>query len=367
LNNILDILNALANEKGLEFDKVVEVFKIAMVNTAKRVLGEQAKIEIEFDTDNKHLKIYRIAEVVSDDDERAYDNEDDYFYLDEAQDFDENAQIGDRIKYELDFEKLGRNGATMLKKELDYHILRLTEQNLYQKHKERLGELVTGTVIRVDKDENTYIEVGELKGVLPKRNRIKGERYQVGDHLKAVFKYINIDEKKGMIVELSRTTPKFLEALLEISVPEIKDGLIKIEGISRIPGVRAKVAVTSLSPKIDPIGTVIGKGGVRINSISRELKGMEGNENIDVIEYSPKPEIFIARSLSPAIVDKVEIVEENEANITIDSEQKAKAIGKNGINITLANMLTKHKLNLIEKEGTEKKSDISDLEKLFSI
>ncbi len=367
MNNILDILNSLANEKGLEFDKVVEVFKIAITNTAKRVLGEQAKIEIEFDEKHKHLKIYRVAEVVADDDEKAYDNEDDYWYLDEAQEIDENAQIGDKIKYELDFEKLGRSGATLLKKELDYHILRLTEQNLYQKHKERLGELVTGIVIRVDKEENTYIEVGELKGVLPKRNRIKGEKYQVGDTLKAVLKYISIDEKKGMIVELSRTTPRFLEALLEVSIPEIKEGLIKVEAISRIPGVRAKVAVTSLSPQIDPIGTIIGKGGVRINSVSRELKGMEGNENIDVIEYSPKPEIFIARSLSPAIVDKVEIINEDEADIIIDPEQKAKAIGKSGINITLANMLTKYKLNLVEKESKEKKSDVSDLEKLFNI
>ena len=367
MNNILDILNSLANEKGLEFDKVLEVFQIAVLNTVKKVAGEDAVIEINYDDKNKILEFYRVAEVVSDDDPRAEGNEDDFFYLDEAQEVDENAQIGDKIKYKFDFESLGRNGAMELKRELDYQILRLIEQNLYQKHKDKLGELVTGVVVRIDKEENTYIELGELKGVLPKRNRIKGESYKVGDPLKAVIKYINMDKQKGMTIELSRTAPRFLEALLEVAIPEVKDGLIKIESVSRIPGVRAKVAVTSLSPKVDPIGTIIGKGGVRINSVIKQLKGMKGYENIDVIEYSPEKEKFIARALSPAVVDKVEILNEKEAIATLDPSEKAKAIGKDGINITLASMLTKYKININERNSEDKKSDISDLEKLFTI
>jgi N utilization substance protein A len=278
-------------------------------------------------------------------------------------------KVGDKVKFELDFEKLGRTGAANLQRELDFQIIRLMEQKIYYKYKDGLGELITGVVVRVDKDENTYIEIGEVKGVLPKRNRIKGETFKVGDVLKAVIKYVNMDKNKGITIEISRTTPKFLEELIKLAVPEAKEGLIKIYSISRIPGVRAKVAVSSLSPNIDPIGTIIGAKGIRINSISKELNG----ENIDVIEYNSAPEIFIARSLSPAIVDKVTLEEaknENEmpvAKVLIKPDQKAKAIGKSGINITLASMLTKYRIELVEKEEKEEpKKDAADFDKLFN-
>jgi N utilization substance protein A len=177
-----------------------------------------------------------------------------------------------------------------------------------------------------------------------------------------------MDKNKGITIEISRTTPKFLEELIKLAVPEVKEGLIKIHSIARIPGVRAKVAVSALSPNIDAIGTIIGSKGVRINSISRELN----NENIDVIEYNAAPELFVARALSPAIVDKVTIEEaKNEdempvAKVLIRVDQKAKAIGKNGINITLASMLTKYKIEFIEKEDQEPKKDAKDFDKLFN-
>jgi N utilization substance protein A len=369
LDKTLDILNALANEKGLKFEDVVEAFKVAILKTAQKMLGN-ANIVVDFDKDNKKLHIYQIAEVVDDNDERAYEDEENFIYLDEAREIDKNLKVGDKVKFELDFEKLGRTGAANLQRELDFQILRLMEKGIYKKYKNRLGELITGIVVRVDKDENTYIEIGEVKGVLPKRNRIKGESFKIGDLLKAVIKYVNMDKKKGITIEISRTTPKFLEELIKLAVPEAKDGLIKIHSISRIPGVRAKVAVSSLSPNIDAIGTIIGSKGVRINSISKELNG----ENIDVIEYNSAPEIFVARALSPAIVDKV-IIEKAKnkdempvAKVFIKPDQKAKAIGKNGINITLASMLTKYKIELIEKEDEKSyKKDASDFEKLFNI
>jgi len=368
LDRTIDILNALANEKGLKFDDVVEAFKIALLKTTQKMLGD-VNVEIEFDKENKKMNIYQIAEVVDDKDERAYEDGENFIYLDEAHDIDKNLKIGDKVEFELDFEKLGRAGASNLQKELDFQILRLMEQGIYSKYKDRLGELITGIVVRVDKDENTYIEIGEVKGVLPKRNRIKGENFKVGDLLKAVIKYVNMDKNKGINIEISRTTPKFLEELIKLAVPEAKEELIKIHSISRIPGVRAKVAVSSLSPNIDAIGTIIGAKGVRINSISRELNG----ENIDVIEYNSAPEMFIARALSPAIVDKVTIEEaKNEdempiAKVFIKSEQKAKAIGKNGINITLASMLTKYRIELVEKvEKEEPKKDAKDFDQLFN-
>ena len=367
MDKTIDILNALANEKGLKFEDVVEAFKEAMIRTTKKLLGD-VDVEVVFDSENKKLHIYQIAEVVADDDNRALENEEKYIYLDEAHDIDTNLKFGDKVEFELDFEKLGRTGATILQKNLDFQILRLLEQGIYNKYKDKLGQLITGVVVKVDKENNTDIEIGEVKGVLPQRNRIKGESFKVGDLLKAVIKYVNMDKIKGITIEISRTTPKFLEELIKLAVPEVKEELIKIHSIARIPGVRAKVAVSSNRPNIDAVGTIIGQKGVRINSVSKELK----NENIDVIEYNEALELFVARALSPAIVDSVTIEEEDEENrvakVAIKPDQKAKAIGKGGVNITLASMLTKCKIELVEKEeNAEPKKDADDFNKLFSI
>ncbi|EDM24636.1 transcription termination/antitermination protein NusA [Caminibacter mediatlanticus TB-2] len=356
MEKIQDLLSLVANEKGLDFEEVKEAFKRSIIKTAKKILGD---IDVDVEMEDKKLKIYQNFTVVNDD--RALNEPEKYLYLDEARDFDENAQIGDKLRAELDLSKLGRSGAMALQREFEREITRLLENEIYRKLISKLNTIVSGEVIKVDNDENTYVELDGVRGVLPRRNRIKGEKFKVGDVLKALLKYVHFDNKKGITIELSRTSPKFLEKLIENAVPEVRDGLIKIHTSARIPGVRSKVAVSSLNPKIDPIGTIIGKNGVRINAISNELAG----ENIDVIEYSPQPEIFVARALSPAIVKSVKIDEKNGiAYVDVDPSEKAKAIGKNGVNITLASMLTKYK---IELKSQEKSTDTSKLESLFKI
>ena len=357
MEKVLDLLSLVANEKGLDFDEVKEAFKRSIVKTAKKVLGD---IDVEVDIENGELKIYQIFEVRNDD--VALDEPEKYFYLDEAREFDPNAQIGDKLKVELDLSKLGRSGAMALQREFEREITRLLENEIYRKLISKLNTIVSGEVIKVDSEENTWVELEGVKGVLPMRNRIKGEKFEVGDVLRAMLKFVHFDTNRGITIELSRTTPKFLEKLIESAVPEVRDGIIKIHTSARIPGVRSKVAVSSLNPKVEPIGTIIGKNGVRINSVSNELNG----ENIDVIEYSSKPEIFIARALSPAIVKNVRVDEDKAlAIVEVDTDQKAKAIGKNGINITLAGMLTKYKIEL--KGAEEKTKDTSKLESLFKI
>ena len=354
----MNLLSMVANEKGLDFEEVKEAFKRSIVKAAKRILGD-IDVDVELD-DNGELKIYQNFTVVNDD--RALEEPEKYLYLDEAKEFDENAQIGDKLRAELDLSKLGRSGAMALQREFEREITRLLENEIYRKLISKLNTIVSGEVVKVDSEENTWVELEGVKGVLPRRNRIKGEKFEVGDVLKALLKYVHFDNKKGITIELSRTSPKFLEKLIENAVPEVRDGIIKIHSSARIPGVRAKVAVSSLNPRVEPIGTIIGKNGVRINSISNELNG----ENIDVIEYSSKPEIFVARALSPAIVKNVKIDDKNGvAYVEVDPNEKAKAIGKNGINITLASMLTKYKIEL--KDAEEKSSDTSKLESLFKI
>ncbi len=357
MEKIHDLLSLVANEKGLDFDEVKDAFKRSVILTAKKVLGD---VDIDVEMENNDIKIYQIFEVVND--ERALEMPEKYLYLDEAKEIDNNIKLGDKLKAELDLTKLGRSGAMALQREFEREITRLLENEIYRKLISKLNTIVSGEVVKVDNEENTWIEIYGVKGVLSRRNRIKGEKFEVGDVMKALLKYVHFDNKKGITIELSRTSPKFLEKLIESAVPEVRDGIIKIHSSARIPGVRAKVAVSSKNPKIEPIGTIIGKNGVRINSISNELN----RENIDVIEYSEKPEIFVARALSPAIVKNVKIDEkEGVAYVEVDPDEKAKAIGKNGVNITLASMLTKYKIEL--KDTKQKTTDTSKLENLFKI
>ncbi len=344
MEKIGDIIDSIAHEKGLSVEKVTEAIKKAFVNTAKKVLGEELEFEAELDEKSKKMQVFQKILVVEDDDERAKEEPERYITISEAKEIDPGIDIGDELRYPVDFAKLGRTAAMMLHNEIEYHIQRLVEEQLFNKYKQKVGTIISGTVTRIDEAENTWIEIDEVKGVLPKRYRIKGESFKPGDVLKAILRRVVVDRTYGIYLELSRTTPKFLEELLRLEVPEIKDGLITVEKVARIPGERAKVAVTSHSPKIDPVGACVGVKGVRINAVSKELKG----ESIDCIEYSPIPEIFVARSLSPAIITAVKI-EGEKAIVTLPPDQKSKAIGKNGINIRLASMLTGFEIELVEK------------------
>lgn len=308
----------------------------------------------------------QIITVVADDDERL-DNLDDesIISLSEAKDLDESVEVEDELRYEHDFDKLGRTAASTLYREVEFHVQRVVEDELYKKYKDQLGQLVTGRVTRVDANGNTFIEIDEIRAIMPRKNRIKGETFKAGDVVKSVVRRVDISKTDGMVLELSRTTPKFLEALLELEVPEIKDELVTIERSARIPGERAKIALMSLHPRVDAVGSTVGVKGVRINAVSDELEG----ENIDCIEFSTIPEMFIARAMAPAIISSVTI-EEKKAIITLPGDQKSKAIGKAGINIRLASMLTGYEIELVESGAStpeEQKESVDSLESLFSI
>jgi len=382
MEKINSIIEAIAHDKNISLSSAKEAFKKALINTAKRLEGKSCHFEIVEDDKNDKFHIYKVLTVVEDDDLKLEDEElsKRYIPLSKAKEYGD-VEIGDEIKIEFVLEDWGRTGAANLYQELEYHLQRHVEQDLFESYKRKVGSVIFGVVTRVDADENTYVEIGELKGILPLRNRIKGESFKVGDSIKALLKFVKVDKTYGMFLELSRTSPKFLEKLLEKEVPEIEDGYIEIVGCARIPGERAKVALKTDKPNLDPVGATVGQKGVRINAVSRELNG----ENIDCIEYSAIPEIFITRALAPAIVKNVKIISnkegEKKALVDITSDQKAKAIGKNGINIRLASMLTKYAIELNEVEGVseqpqltqstqssepqEKTKDTSALEELF--
>ena len=363
MEKIADIIESIANEKGLEIEDVKERVIRAIINTAKKIYGENYEYDAVIDNATKTLHLYQKITVVEDDDERLAEDNEHYLGISEAKKVDSGVEIGDELTYELSTDNLGRTAAQTLHKELEYHIQRLMEEKIFQKYQDMVGHMVFGSVTRVDSEENTFIEIDELRAVMPRKNRIKGEKFKPGDVVKAVIKSVYIDKSMGIKVELSRTSPKFLEALLKAEVPEIKDGLVLIAASARIPGERAKVALVATSPNVDPVGATVGTRGVRINAVTKELNG----ENIDAIEYSAEPTILITRAMAPAIISSVKIGENNKAVVSLVTEQKSKAIGKSGINIRLASMLTGHEIELNElgARGESKDENAKDLKALF--
>jgi N utilization substance protein A len=377
MEKILEIIEAIAAEKELEPEKVTTAIQTAFVQAAKRVINHEFAYAAEIDQDEKTIRLYQTITVVKDDDEKLEsETKEAYISLSEAKELDEDVELEDELQIEHNLEDFGRTGAQALHREIEFHVQRLVEDELYNKFQSKMGTIVSGRVTRVDYEQNTYIEIDEIRAILPMKSRIKGEKFKAGDIVSAVVRRANIDKANGIQIELSRTSPKFLEALLALEVPEIKDGSVIIENSARIPGERAKVALISTRPQIDAVGATVGVRGVRINAVSQELN----NENIDCIEFTNLPELFIARIMSPAIISGVEIIQSEDENIqskaivTLPSDQKSKAIGKNGINVRLASMLSGYQIELVEKGESaemtsteeEKKDDISSLEALFN-
>lgn len=371
MEKILDIIEAIAHEKNISKEHALEAFTNALVNTAKKLTTFTSEFEVLIDNDTKTYSVNKVITVVQDDDERLFVEvgkepntekipSDGFISLTEALEFDESLEVGDQLKEEFVLEDHGRTASANLFRELEYHVQRRIEQDLFEKYKEKVGTVMLGTVSRVDADDNTHVEIGELKGVMSLRNRIKGETFKRGDSIRALLRFVSVDPEYGLFLELTRTSPKFLEALMSLEVPEISDGVVDIVNAARIPGERAKIALKTEQMNVDPIGAAVGVKGVRINAVSEELSG----ENIDCIDYSPIPEVFITRALSPAITQSIKVdADEKKAVVSITGDQKAKAIGKSGINIRLASMLTGYTIELNEVEGvTERQGDTAETE-----
>jgi len=350
MEKIVDIIEAMAHEKNISLESAIDAFKEALIKTAKKCTSYSSHFEATINMDKKDYQVEQIITVVKDSDERLESEPDAVISLEEAhEEYGEDIELGDELRGDFILEEHGRTASHNLFRELQYHIQRQVEQNLFEKYKQKVGTVLIGTVNRIDDKDNTFIEIGELKGILSQRNRIKGEKFRIGDTVKALLRYVSIDKELGMFLELTRTAPKFLEKLMEKEVLEIADETVEIMASARIPGQRAKLALKTDFPNIDPIGAAVGVKGTRINAVSSELSG----ENIDCVEYSPIPEVFITRSLSPAIVQSLKITnaKEKKVLVNITSDQKAKAIGRSGINIRLASMLTGYTIELNEIEG----------------
>lgn len=340
MDKILDIIEILAYEKGLHIEVVQNILENEILKLAKNTLGEDKNFLVSFDKKDKTIKLFYKLKVI-DSTQEVLDSEKE-IRIDDAQNLHNidvsGLNIGDEILLEININEIGinRNITSAILRDFEATIEKSLENQIYETLKNQIGKIVNGMVIVVDKkSEDSIVEIDSTRAKLPRKNRIKGERFEIGESISCILKNIYFDKKYGIQIELSRTTPKFLEELLRLEVPEIGDGEVSIMKCARIPGVRAKVAVLSNTPRVDAVGATVGVKGVRINAVSKKLCG----ENIDCIEYSAIPEVFIANALSPAQIKSVQIIDDKKAIITIHSEQKPKVIGKDGVNIRLASML----------------------------
>jgi N utilization substance protein A len=313
--------------------------------------GTDENYDVIINPETGDCEILRTRTIVEDDE---LENESMEIALTEAQTIDKDYEVGEEVVDKVEFLSFGRRAVLNLRQTLASRILELQKEALYEKYADIIGQVVSGDVYQVWKKEVLLLDEDKNEMLLPKQEQIPSDFYRKGEPVRAVV--LRVDNKNNNPkIYLSRTSPLFLERLFEQEVPEIHEGLITIKKVVRIPGERAKVAVESFDDRIDPVGACVGMKGARIHGIVRELR----NENIDVINYTSNVSLYIARALSPAKVQTIELDEENKkANVYLRPEEISLAIGKNGNNIKLATMLTGYTIDVFRNDVEIDEEDI---------
>ncbi len=325
--------------KNIDRSTMVSVLEDSFRSVIAKMFGTDENYDIIINPDKGDFEIYRNRTVVEDND---LEDENTEISLTEARKIADDFEIGEEVTDKVDFAAFGRRAVLNLRQTLASKILDLQKDTLYNKYKEKVGTIVVGEVYQVWKKEILLLDEENNEMLLPKQEQIPSDFYRKGDTVRAVVAKVDNRNNNPKII-LSRTSPLFLQRLFELEVPEINDGLITIRRIARIPGERAKVAVESYDERIDPVGACVGMKGSRIHGIVRELR----NENIDVINYTSNPSLFISRALSPARISSIHVIEEyKRAEVFLQPEEVSLAIGKSGMNIRLAGMLTDYQIEV---------------------
>ncbi len=334
--NNLNLISNFAEFKELKnIDKatMIGVLEDVFRHALQKQYGSDENFDIIINDDKGDLEIWRNREVVADED---FTDETTQISLSEVLKIDDSYEVGDEYTDEIPFSAFGRRAVLSLRQNLASRILDLENAGIYEDYSTKVGELISGEVYQVWKRDMMILDEDNNELVMPKSEQIPNDFYRKGDTIKAIIKSVEMVNNKPRVI-LSRTANLFLEKLFEQEVPEISDGLITIKKIARIPGERAKVAVESYDDRVDPVGACVGVKGARIYTIVKELR----NENIDVIQYTTNTSLLIQRALSPAKVSSITIDEEkNTASVYLQPDQVSLAIGKGGLNIRLAKLLT---------------------------
>lgn len=357
MENNLDLIESFSefkDNKLIDRETLMAILEEVFKTALKKKYGSDENFDIIINPDKGDIEIWRNRVVVEDGD---VEDPNAQIPLSEAQKIQADFEVGEDVSEEVKIKDLGRRAILSLRQNLISKIHEYDNTNMYRKFKDLIGtlysaeiHLVRGKAVILLDDEGNEI-------LLPKDKQISSDFYKKGENLKGVIDSVDIKGNKPTII-MSRTSPLFLERLFEQEIPEVTDGLITIQKVARIPGEKAKVAVETYDDRIDPVGACVGVNGARIRSIVREL----GNENIDVINYSSNPSVFITRALAPAKIISVNINEETKhAEVLLASEEVSKAIGKGGANIRLAGQLTGYEIDVF-REGAEEDIELSEFE-----
>ena len=350
--SMIDTFKEFKDTKNIDRTTLMSVLEESFRNVIAKIFGSDENFDVIVNPDKGDFEIYRNRTVVADGEVKDENKE---IALADALKIEPDYEVGEEVSEKVDFSKFGRRAILNLRQTLASKILELEHDSLYNKYKDRVGQVISAEVYQVWKREVLLVDDENNELILPKSEQIPHDVYRKGETVRAVIKEVNNDNNNPKII-LSRTSNMFLERLLEAEVPEIADGLITIRRIARMPGERAKIAVESYDDRIDPVGACVGVKGSRVHGIVRELC----NENIDVVNYTANIKLFIQRALSPAKISSINVDEENKkAEVYLRPEEVSLAIGRGGMNIKLASMLTEYTIDVFrELDESEVDEDI---------
>ena len=350
--SMIDTFKEFKDTKNIDRTTLMSVLEESFRNVIAKIFGSDENFDVIVNPDKGDFEIYRNRTVVAAGEVKDENKE---IALADALKIEPDYEVGEEVSEKVDFSKFGRRAILNLRQTLASKILELEHDSLYNKYKDRVGLVISAEVYQVWKREVLLVDDENNELILPKSEQIPHDVYRKGETVRAVIKEVNNDNNNPKII-LSRTSNMFLERLLEAEVPEIADGLITIRRIARMPGERAKIAVESYDDRIDPVGACVGVKGSRVHGIVRELN----NENIDVVNYTSNIKLFIQRALSPAKISSINVDEENrKAEVYLRPEEVSLAIGRGGMNIKLASMLTEYTIDVFrELDESEVDEDI---------
>jgi len=350
---LISVIDELGRQKGIDKSRVIGAIEAALQMAAKKRFGQAENIQVEIDSKTGEISVVSKKTIVD-----AVANPKTEVSLQEARQFDREAEVGDEIGSVIEMSDLGRIAAQTAKQVIFQKVREAEWEAVQKEYSTRQGDLVNGIILGVER-RNYLVDLGKTEAVLPIQEQIPRETYRCGDRVKAMLLEVRRTPKDVQVI-LTRSHPQFVSKLFELEVPEVLEKIVEIKSIVREPGDRTKIAVTSREKAVDPVGACVGIKGSRVQAVVRELRG----EKIDIITWTSDPRVFIAEALNPASIEKVGIDEEKKsALVVVADSQLSLAIGKNGQNVRLAARLTGWKIDIIsateyEKEKAERDKEI---------
>lgn len=359
ITDIKRVIDQVSREKGIDAEILINTLKEAIVSAARKKIGPRADIEVHYDEKSGDVEVFHFKEVVEE-----VEYSDSELTLEEGLEFDPECEIGDSLGIRMDTEEFGRIAAQSAKQVIIQKMREAERNAVYENFIHKKGKIINGIVQRFDRG-SIIVNLGQAEAVLRPREQMPKESYKRGDRIRAYVLDV-LEESKGAQVILSRTHPEFLVELFKTEVPEVAEGIVSIRGAARVPGVRAKIAVSSIDSDVDPVGACVGIKGNRVQNIVQELRG----EKIDIVQWSPDVARFVCNALSPAEIARVIIDEDNQSmEVIVNDEYLSIAIGKGGQNVSLACEITGWHLEVTSEEeySREVKEGYDSLMKLSTV